>query len=196
MNRNVNHRMSGCLLAAAALFAAQPAFAQLYKCKGADGKVVYSDTRCEASDKGALKVIPNSTTLSERERAAAEEAAKAKEDAAKDKADGEKLLRQLEAAGVRVAPPARQPAEAPKPYELTYGDQERIRSLQMTLTSSGPTSEAKSAAQYEIDAIRSGRDARLSSEQRSQRDSLRTDFSSTDAPKRRKALDAFHSLYR
>ena len=51
MKKNVNHRTWGCL-AAAAVLVAQPAFAQLYKCKGPDGKVVYSDTRCEASDKG------------------------------------------------------------------------------------------------------------------------------------------------
>lgn len=34
-------------LAAAALFAALPASAQLFKCQGPDGKIVFSDTRCE-----------------------------------------------------------------------------------------------------------------------------------------------------
>ncbi|MEO5694595.1 MAG: DUF4124 domain-containing protein [Usitatibacter sp.] len=34
-------------LAAAMLFAASPAGAQLFKCQGPDGKVVFSDVRCE-----------------------------------------------------------------------------------------------------------------------------------------------------
>src|SRR3954463_9415070 len=101
MTRNIATR-----IAAAFVFVAFPASAQLFKCKGPDGKVVYSDTRCEASDAGALKVNPNSTTPSERERAAAEDAARAKDEASRDKAEGERLRRQLEAAGVRVGSPS------------------------------------------------------------------------------------------
>jgi hypothetical protein len=193
----MKNKYATCIAAAVLVLATQPASAQLFKCKGPDGKIVYSDSRCEASDAGALKVNPNSTTLSERERAAADEAARAKDEASRDKAEGEKLRRQLEAAGVRVGSPGAKSAAAPQgPYELTYGDRERIRSLEMTVASSGASNEARSAARAEIEAIRSGHDARLSSDQRSQRDSLRTDFSSTDAPKRRKALDDFNRLYR
>lgn len=193
----MNNKITMSFLAAAAAFVVPPALGQLYKCKGPDGKVVYSDSRCEGSDKGSLRVNPNSTTPSERERAAAEEAAKAQDEAAFDKVQGEKLRRQLEAAGVRVAPGTGAAASAPRgPYELTYGDKERIRSLEMTISSSGASREAKSAAQAEIAAIQNGRDARLTSEQRSQRDSLQTDFSSTDAAKRRRALDDFNRIYR
>ena len=182
----------------AATVLALPASAQLFKCKGPDGKIVYSDSRCEGSDKGSLKVNPNSTTPSERERAAAEDAAKAREEAAHDKAEGEKLRRQLEAAGVRVAPAGAERAAPSQqgPYEMTYGDKERIRSLEMTISSSGASREAKSAAQAEIAGIRSGRDSRLTSEQRSQRQSLQADFSSADPVKRRQALDDFNRLYR
>ena len=190
-------RFTVSMLAIAAALAAPAASAQLFKCKGPDGKIVYSDTRCEGNDTGALKVNPNSTTPSEREKAAAEAAAKAREDAARDKAEGEKIKRQLEAAGVQVAPPGASatPATARAPYELTSGDQERIRSLEMTANSLGATAEAKSAAQYEIGQIRAGRDAKLSSGQRSERDSLRTDMTSVDAQKRRQALQKFRSLY-
>src|SRR6478736_8049738 len=114
----MNAKLAASIAALAAV--ATPAWGQLYKCKGADGKIFYSDTRCEAADTGALKVNPNSTTLSEREKAAAEAAAKAREDAARDKAEGEKLKRQLEAAGVQVAPASPAPTSAAKgPYELT-----------------------------------------------------------------------------
>lgn len=181
----------------AALLAPLGAAAQLYKCKGPDGKIVYSDTRCEASDTGALRVNPNSSTPSEREKAAAEAAAKARDEAARDKAEGERIKRQLEAAGVTVAPPAAAQAasRAPEPYQLTNEDQERLRSLGMTASSTGATSEARQAAQLEMAQIRSGRDARLTSEQRSQREALRSDVASVDAPKRRDALQKFRAIY-
>ena len=44
-------------LALAALLVPAIASAQLFKCKGPDGKVVYSDSRCEAAETGALKVL-------------------------------------------------------------------------------------------------------------------------------------------
>jgi hypothetical protein len=191
----MNAKLAASIAALAAV--AVPAWGQLYKCKGPDGKVVYSDTRCEAADTGALKVNPNSTTPSEREKAATEAAAKAREDAARDKAEGEKLKRQLEAAGVQIAPAPStpQPAAAKGPYELTGSDRDRLRGLEMTANSVGATSEAKSAAQYEISQIRSGRDAQLTSDQRSRRESLRTDVSSVDAQKRRDALQQFRAVY-
>jgi len=191
----MNAKLAASIAALAA--AATPAWGQLYKCKGPDGKIVYSDTRCEAADTGALKVNPNSTTPSEREKAATEAAAKAREDAARDKAEGEKLKRQLEAAGVQVAPaPSTSQAPAAKgPYELTGSDRDRLRGLEMTANSVGATSEAKSAAQFEMSQIRSGRDAQLTSDQRSRRESLRTDVSSVDAQKRRDALQQFRAVY-
>ena len=190
-------RIATTTLALAAALAPLGAGAQLYKCKGPDGKFVYSDTRCEASDTGALKVNPNSSTPSEREKAAADAAAKAKDDAAHDKAEGERIKRQLEAAGVTIAPqPAAQAApRAPEPYQLTNEDQERLRSLGMTAASAGATGEAKQAAQFEMSQIRAGRDARLTGEQRSQRDALRSDVSSVDAQKRRDALQKFRAVY-
>src|SRR4051812_12581591 len=173
------------LLLVAALVPA-PAGAQLYKCKQPDGKVVYSDARCEGSDKGALKVNPNSTTLSEREKAAAEE-----------KAEGDKLRRQLEAAGLRAAPAGDSPSTKPSgPHELTYGEKERIRNLETTISRQGTSREARAAAQMEINEIRSGRDAEYTSDQRPRRDSLKADFVSADPSKRRQALDDFQRTFR
>ena len=170
-------------LAAAALLAPGAASAQLYKCKGPDGKTVYSDSKCEASEKGALKVMPNSSTPSEREKAAAEVAAKE----ASSSATG--------APAPAGAPASRQASSAPPEYVPTYSDRERLRNLETTRTSLAATAEQKSAIDLEIRSIQSGRDARLSSEERSRRDALHSDLSSLDAQKRRRALAEFRGLY-
>jgi hypothetical protein len=50
-------------MAAVAAISAAGAGAQLYKCKGPDGKIVYSDSKCEASATGvAIKVVPRAAT--------------------------------------------------------------------------------------------------------------------------------------
>lgn len=172
-------------IAMLALFALLPAAAQaqLYKCKGADGKVVYSDTRCEGSDKGSLRVSPNASTPSDREKAMAEKAAAEAEAAKRAAAEG----RPPPTPGANTAPGAR--------YELTSADRERIRELEMTMGSQGATREQKEGAGFEISSIRSGADARLDADRRSRRDSLRTDLSSVDAKKRRQALDEFRRVY-
>jgi hypothetical protein len=160
------------------------ASAQLYKCKGPDGKVVYSDTKCEASEKGALKVTPNSATPSEREKAAAEAAA------AREAASGSLGAPPGSSSTVSV-----QSASVPAAYDLTSSDRERIRNLETTRGSLSATAEQKSAIDVEMRSIRSGRDARLSSEERARRDALQTDLSSLDAQKRRRALSEFRALY-
>src|SRR5258706_16252399 len=90
------------------------AAAQLFKCKGPDGKIVYSDTRCEAAASGdALKVSPNSTTGGGRyESPVPPPPAKAGE------------------ASTRVDEAASAPAAAlRRPYELTGGARGPIRNL-------------------------------------------------------------------
>jgi hypothetical protein len=165
------------------------AHAQLFKCKGPDGKIVYSDTRCEGSDKGAIKVTPNSSTLSEREKAMAEKAAADAEAARQQAAEADRERRS-------APPPAStSAAEGPRRYELTGSDRERLRELEMTAGSLGASPEQKDAARFEMARIRSGDDARLSSDARSRRDSLRVDLSSADAKKRRQVLQQFRSLY-
>ena len=171
------------MLAVALLAAPLAVQAQLYKCTGPDGKVVYSDTRCEASDKGSLKVRPNSSTQSEREKAMAEKAAAEADAARRATAEG----RPPPTPGANTAPGAR--------YELTSADRERIRELEMTMGSQGATREQKEGASFEISSIRSGSDALLDADKRARRDSLRTDLSSLDAKKRRQALEDFRRVY-
>ena len=161
------------------------AHAQLFKCTGPDGKVVYSDTRCEGSDKGNLKVTPMGTTPSEREKAMAAEKAAAEAEAA----------RRAAAEGRPLPADASASARASARYELTASDKDRIRELEITMGSLGASREQKEAAGFEISSIRSGADSRLNADSRSRRDSLRTDLSSADAKKRRQALEEFRRVY-
>jgi hypothetical protein len=133
-------------------------------------------------------VMPNSSTPSEREKAAAEAAAAAAKEGAPT------------ASGAPPIAPAsssvtRQAGSAPEEYVLTYSDRERLRDLETTRASQGATAERKSAIELEMRSIRSGRDARLSSEERSRRDALHADLGSLDAPRRRRALSQFRTLY-
>jgi hypothetical protein len=181
------------VLGAGLLLLPAVASAQLYKCKGPDGKIVYSDSRCEAADTGALKVTPMGTTPSEREKAAVEKAAADKaaaEKAAADKAAWEKGI----PPGMVLAPA---PVAAPvrKPYEATSSDNQRLRNLEVDSTRAGAYSEQKSAFEMEAHHIRSGRDAALSSDDKARRDAFHADLSSTDAKKRREALEGLRRLY-
>jgi hypothetical protein len=169
-----------------ALLAPVAANAQLFKCTGPDGKIVYSDTRCEASNKGALKVTPMGTTPSEKELADA--AAKA-EAAAAAKAS---------ASGAVPAAPADAGATGRMVggrYQLSNSDKDRIRDLEVGNTRIGAYDEQKTAASLEMSAIRSGLDARMPSDAKSRRDGLTTDLSSTDAKKRRDSLNKLRELY-
>jgi hypothetical protein len=186
--------------AIAAAAAGTGAHAQLFKCKGPDGKVVYSDTRCESSSTtGALPPGVSNRAHENEARAAAEKAAADKAEAER-KAQAEALVEAAKKAGL-VAPAAAPPAaaapaqQAPQRYQLTSSDRERIRSLEMDTTRIGASAEQKRAASMEIESIRSGRDARMSSDDRSRRESLHADLVSTDANKRKRALQDLQSIY-
>jgi hypothetical protein len=80
-------------------------------------------------------------------------------------------------------------------YQMTSSDKERIRNLEVNLSRSGASDEQKTATSLEMSAIRSGQDARMPSDAKSQRESLTTDLSSTDAKKRKTSLNALRELY-
>ena len=169
---------------------ATEASAQLYKCTRPDGKIVYSDTRCEAAASGsALKVVPNSSTdvpqapPADGKGAAAKPAGKESEPAQK----------QPEGKVPEASTSAS--AGAPARYELTSSDRERLRSLGMTVSSSGATSEQKEAAQLETRSIRSGRESGLSRDDRELRESLTVDLGSVDRKKRNEALRQIRDIY-
>jgi hypothetical protein len=192
---------SGLIAFAVAAAAMAPgAHAQLFKCKGPDGKIVYSDTRCDSgATTGALPPGVSNRAHDNEAKAAAEKAA-AEKAAAERKAQAEALVKAAKDAGLvaPAAPPApgAAPASAPsKPYELTGADRERLRGLEMDMSRSGAYAEQKRAAALEAQSIRSGREARMSADDRARRDSLTADLVSTDAKKRQHSLQELQSLY-
>jgi hypothetical protein len=195
-------RLAAAAFGVAALAVAGAASAQLYKCKGPDGRTVYSDRRCEASDTaGKLAPGVHNRARENEEKAAAEKAAAEKADE-EARRQAEALVEAQKKLGLVPASPA-SPAAAPPsqgsapagPYVLTSRDRDRLRDLEITESSVGATPEEKTAARLEMSSIRSGREARMSAAERQVRESLRSDLSSTDAPKRRRALENLRSLY-
>jgi len=184
-------------MAAVAAISAASAGAQLYKCKGPDGKIVYSDSKCEASATGdAIKVVPMATTKSEREKAMEEAAAKKADD---DKKAAEKAA-ERRALAKEVAEEMRQGGSgsgspAPKPYELTSADRSRISELQVSANSLAAHSEQREAANMQINRIRRGAEAKMSAADRERRDALVTDLASADTAKRKRALSELRANY-
>ncbi|MGZ5036782.1 MAG: hypothetical protein ACXWF0_06695 [Usitatibacter sp.] len=188
-----------------ALAVSTGASAQLFKCKGPDGKIVYSDKACDAEATRAA--VP--AGVSNRAHAIEEKAAADRSAAAKEEADA-RLQAEARAAaeakyGVGKAPAAPAAPEAvstrsgsvaeAKPYELTYGDRERIRNLEVDAGRAGASAEQRRASQLEIQSIRSGADARMSGADRERRDSLKADLVSTDAKKRAQSMRDLRDFY-
>ena len=132
--------------ALAVLLGSTHAWAQPFKCTGPDGKIVYSDTRCEGP-------------------------------------------------AAKAAPTAQDESKARGRYELTDADRERIRTLEALVVKADSFSEQKTAAQLEIQNIRRGADARLSSAEREKRDTFAAELSSADAKKRTQALRELREIY-
>ena len=122
------------------------AWAQPFKCTGSDGKIVYSDTRCE----GPAAKAPST---------------------------------------------AQDEAKARGRYELTDADRERIRGLEALVVKANSFSEQKTAAQLEIQNIRRGADARLSSAEREKRNAFAAELSSADVKQRIQALRELREIY-
>ena len=185
-------------MAAVAAISAASAGAQLFKCKGPDGKIVYSDTKCEASATGdAIKVVPMATTKSEREKAMEEaEAAKADLDKkAAEKAAERRALAKEIAEEMRGGAPSGG-AVAAEPYQLTASDREKIRELETTAGTLAAHAEQREAAQMHIARIKRGAEAKMTSSQRAARDNLVHDLASANPETRKRAMSELRSNYR
>jgi len=193
------HAMAGTALA---LCAAQ-AGAQLFKCKGPDGKIVYSDTRCESSaEQGKLAPGVSNRAHENEARAAAQ---KAEEDKlkAEEQRKADALVEAAKKAGftppkapdASTAPAQPAPPAPSPPYKVTASDEQRLRNLQVTHGSASLSQEQKQAVLWEMEAIRDGRDSKMSASQRARRDSLNVDLGSVDKAKRRQAYNDLRALY-
>ena len=187
-----------------ALGVSTEASAQLFKCKGPDGKIVYSDKVCEAdATRAAVPVGVSNRAHAIEEKAATDRAATAKEEAdARLQAEARAAAEAKYGAGKAPAPAAPEASSArsgsvggPQPHELTYSERERIRNLEIDAGRVGLSTEQKRASQLEIQSIRSGNDARISSAERERRDSLKADLVSTDAKKRAQSMRDLHDFY-
>jgi hypothetical protein len=195
---------TAAVAALCALGVSTEASAQLFKCKGPDGKIVYSDKVCEAdATRAAVPVGVSNRAHAIEEKAAADRAATAKEEADERlKAEARAAAEAKYGVGRAPAPAAPEASStrsgsvgAPQPYQLTYGDRERIRNLEIDTGRIGMSSEQKRASQLEINSIRAGSDARMSSADRERRDSLKADLVSTDAKKRAQSMRDLHDFY-
>ena len=191
--------MSRLVLAACAALLAMPAQAQLYKCKGPDGKIVYSDQRCESKAEVApVSGVKNDAHgIEQRAREEKEAAAKkaAELDAAADAAA--RAAARNSAASAPAVAPAEAAATAPAaPTRLSSGQEQRIRNLEATRAQAGNTEQQRRAAQLEIDAIRNGKEDRLSSADRDRRDNLIKDLGSLEPARRSAAMRDLEDLYR
>lgn len=133
------------LVLALPLALAVPAQAELFKCRNAEGKIVYSDQRC-----------PNA------------------EDA---------------------KPKAEAPSPKPAPGGLSPEQRQRVEALEATTRNTTANADQKWAARLEINAIRSGLEARLTPDERAKRDVLVTDLGDADAKKRRDAMQELRWFY-
>ncbi len=190
-----------------ALGVSTEASAQLFKCKGPDGKIVYSDRPCDPeATRSAVPAGVSNRAHAIEEKAAADKAAAAKEDAdARRQAEAKAAAEAKYGIGAAKAtvPPSPEASAArsgsvggaPQPYELTYSDRERIRNLEIDAGRIGMSTEQKRASQLEIQSIRSGSDARMSGSDRERRDSLKSDLVSTDAKKRAQSMRDLNDFY-
>lgn len=178
------------VVVAATVAIAMGAQAQVFKCKGLDGRVVYGDTPCEpGATVGALPPGVSNNTHQNEGRAAADRAVAAPKPQREPGAAPATTAEALPAA----TPPA---AGAATPYELTSSDLERIRNLQVDYKRPTVSREQNAAITVEIFGIRAGIDSRLSAEERSRRESIRFELGATEEQKRLEALQGFVSLYR
>ena len=195
--------MTRLILAACAAFLAVPAQAQLFKCKGPDGKIVYSDQRCESK----AEVAPVAPGVKNDAHGVEQRAREEKEAAAKKAAELDAAADAAVAAQARAAarnPAANAPTIAPAqgaatpaaaPSGLSSSQEQRIRNLESTRTQAGNTQQQRQAAQLEINAIRSGKEDRLSSADRDRRDSLVKDLGSMEPARRSAAMRDLEDLY-
>ena len=190
-----------------ALGVSTEASAQLFKCKGPDGKIVYSDRACDPeATRSAVPAGVSNRAHAIEEKAAADRAAAAKEDAdARRQAEARAAAEAKYGIGVAKAPVPPSPEAsatrsgsvggAPQPYEITSGDRDRIRNLEVDAGRIGVSAEQRRAAQLEIDSIRGGKEARMSSADRERRESLKADLVSADAKKRSQSMRDLRDLY-
>ena len=164
------------MLAVIGLLVASTASADVYKCKGPQGQVTYSESPCPGQPSVKMELRP--PVESRDPQPPASTAARAG------------------AANAAPATPA-VPAILPPAggYELSYSDRQRIANLEQIERTTSAYAEQRQSATLEIRNIRSGVLARMSAEDLVKKSSYWADLGKLDADRRRAAASQLANLF-
>ena len=167
------------LLAAIGLLVASAASADVYKCKGPQGQVTYSESPCPGQPSVKMELRPPVENRDPQPPASPAVTAAP--------------------TGVANAAPATPAAQAVAPstggYELSYSDRQRIANLEQIERTTSAYAEQRRSATLEIRTIRSGALARMSADDLVKKDNYWADLGKLDADRRRAAASQLANLF-
>lgn len=162
------------LLAAIGLLVASAASADVYKCKGPQGQVTYSESPCPGQPSVKMELRPPVENRDPQPPASPAVPAAP--------------------AGVANAAPVT-PAPSTGGYELSYSDRQRIANLEQIERTTSAYVEQRRSAALEIRNIRSGTLARMSAGDLVKKDNYWADLGKLDADRRRAAASQLANLF-
>jgi len=167
------------LLAAIGLLVASAASADVYKCKGPQGQVTYSESPCPGQPSVKMELRPPVENRDPQPPASPAVPAPP--------------------AGVANTAPVTPAAPAGAPstggYELSYSDRQRIANLEQIERTTSAYVEQRRSAALEIRNIRSGTLARMSAGDLVKKDNYWADLGKLDADRRRAAASQLANLF-
>lgn len=169
------------LLAAIGLLVASAASADVYKCKGAQGQVTYSESPCPGQPSVKMELRPPVENRDPQPPASPA------------------VTAVPAGVGNATAAPAAPAAPAVAPstggYELSYGDRQRIANLEQIERTTSAYAEQRRSATLEIRTIRSGALARMSADDLVKKDNYWADLGKLDVERRRAAALQLANLF-
>jgi hypothetical protein len=169
--------MTAGVLAAIGLLAwASAVSADVYKCKGPQGQVTYSESPCPGQPSVRMDLKEPVENRDPRPPAAPSAVAPP-------------------GAVANATPAAAPPVASNGGYELSYSDRQRIANLEQIERTTSAYSEQRQSATLEILNIRRGTIARMSAEDLQKRDNYWADLGKLEAERRRAAASQLANLF-
>jgi hypothetical protein len=166
------------LLAAIGLLVASAANADVYKCKGPQGQVTYSESPCPGQPSVKMDLRPPIENRDPQPPASPA------------------LATTPTGVSAAAAPAAITPsAPSTGGYELPYSDRQRIANLEQIERTTSAYAEQRRSATLEIRNIRSGTLARMSAADLVKKDGYWADLGKLDADRRRTAASQLANLF-
>jgi len=165
----VTLRCLAALAVAAAL--ASSADAELFKCTGADGRILYSDSPCPTGSRSETIQPNDNSPLAAKAPAPPED--------------------------VRLAPPVpagKRSAQVASRYELSVNERQRVANLEQ-VQRAADNDEKRQAARMEIQEIQRGTMARMSYEDLRRKDGYWIDLGNLDPKRRQAAVQQLADLF-